>query len=70
MFFMKGLVMFEKEMKVFCETKQLNVKTPERNLPLVWDKIYIIFPLSARIFSVLIFLSLTFLLYFVIQYIF
>ena len=38
-FFNEGLVMFEKEMKVFCKTKQLNVKTPERNLKLVWDKI-------------------------------
>ena len=38
-FFNEGLVMFEKEMKVFYKTKQLNVKTPERNLQLVWDKI-------------------------------
>ena len=36
---MKGLVMFDKEMKVFYKTKQLNVKTPERKLQLVWDKI-------------------------------
>ena len=32
-FFNEGLVMFDKEMK------QLNVKTPERILQLVWDKI-------------------------------
>ena len=37
-FFNKGLVMFDKEMKVFYKTKQLNVKTPERKLQLVWDK--------------------------------
>ena len=30
MFFNEGLVMFDKEMKVFYKTKQLNVKTPER----------------------------------------
>ena len=29
-FFNEGLVMFDKEMKVFYKTKQLNVKTPER----------------------------------------
>ena len=38
-FFNEGLVMFDKEMKVFYKTKQLNVKTPERKLQLVWDKI-------------------------------
>ena len=38
-FFNEGLVMFDKEMKGFCKTKQLNVKTPERKLQLVWDKI-------------------------------
>ena len=38
-FFNEGLVMFDKEMKVFYKTKQLNVKTPERNFQLVWDKI-------------------------------
>ena len=31
-FFNESLVMFEKEMKVFYKTKQMNVKTPERNL--------------------------------------
>ena len=35
-FFNEGLVMFD---KVFYKTKQLNVKTAERNLQLVWDKI-------------------------------
>ena len=38
-FFSEGLVMFKKEMKVFYKTKQLNLKTPERKLQLVWDKI-------------------------------
>ena len=38
-FFNEGLVMFDKEMKVFYKTKQLKVKTPERKLQLVWDKI-------------------------------
>ena len=38
-FFNEGLVMFEKEMKVFYKSKQLSVKTPEPNLQLVWDKI-------------------------------
>ena len=38
-FFNEGLVMFSKEVKVFYKTKQLNVKTPERKLQLVWDKI-------------------------------
>ena len=38
-FFNEGFVMFEKEMKVLYKTKQLNVKAPERNLQLVWDKI-------------------------------
>ena len=38
-FFNEGLVMFQKEMKVFNNTKQLNVKTQERNLQLVWGKI-------------------------------
>ena len=32
MFFNIGLVMFNKEVKVFYKTKQLNVKTPERKL--------------------------------------
>ena len=36
-FFNEGLLMFE--MKVFYKTKQLNVKTPECKLQLVWDKI-------------------------------
>ena len=36
---MKGLVMFDKEMEVFYKKKRLNVKTPERKLKLVWDKI-------------------------------
>ena len=37
---MKYLIMFDKEMEVFFyKTKQLNVKTPERKLQLVWDKI-------------------------------
>ena len=31
-FFNEGLVMFEKEMKVYYKTKQLNVKASERNL--------------------------------------
>ena len=31
--------MFDKEMKVFYKKKQLNVKTPELKLQLVWDKI-------------------------------
>ena len=35
MFFNEGLVMFDKEMKVFYKMKQLNVKTPERKLQLV-----------------------------------
>ena len=39
MFFNEGLVMFDKEMKIFYKIKQLNVKTPERKLQLVWDKI-------------------------------
>ena len=34
MFFIEGLVMFDKE-----KTKQLKVKTPERKLQSVWDKI-------------------------------
>ena len=34
-FFKKGLVMFDEGMEVFYKTKQLNVKTPERNLQLV-----------------------------------
>ena len=38
-FFNEGLVMFDKEMKGFYKTKQLNVKTPERKLQLFWDKI-------------------------------
>ena len=38
-FFNEGLVMFEKEMKVFYKTKQLKVKTLELNLQLVCDKI-------------------------------
>ena len=39
-FFNKGLVMFDKETKVFYKTKQLKVKIPERKLQLVWDKIF------------------------------
>ena len=39
MFFNEGLVMFDKEMKVFYKTKQLKVKTPERKLQLIRDKI-------------------------------
>ena len=35
----EGLVMFDKEIKVFYKTKQLKVKTQERKLQLVWDKI-------------------------------
>ena len=31
-FFNEGLVMLNKEVKVFYKTKQLNVKTPERKL--------------------------------------
>ena len=31
--------MFDKEMKGFYNTEQLNLKTPERNVQLVWDKI-------------------------------
>ena len=38
-FFNEGLVMFDKQMKVFYKTKQLNLKTQERKLHLVWDKI-------------------------------
>ena len=38
-FFNEGLVMFDEEMKVFYKKKQLNVKTPERKLQLVCDKI-------------------------------
>ena len=38
-FFNEGLVMFDKEMKVFYKTKQLKVKIPESKLQLVWDKI-------------------------------
>ena len=38
-FFNEGLIMFDKEMKAFYKMKQLNVKTPERKLQLVWDKI-------------------------------
>ena len=37
--FNEGLVMFNKEVKVFYKTKQLNTKTSERKLQLVWDKI-------------------------------
>ena len=36
-FFTEGLVIFDKRMKVFYKTKQLNVKTPEHKLQLVWD---------------------------------
>ena len=39
MFFNEALVMFNKEMKGFYKTKQLNVKIPERKLQLVWYKI-------------------------------
>ena len=39
-FLNEGLVLLlDKEMKVFYQTKQLKVKTPERKLQLVWDKI-------------------------------
>ena len=38
-FFNEGSVMFDKEMKGFYKTKQLNRKTPECKLQLVWDKI-------------------------------
>ena len=38
-FFNEGLVMFDQEMKVFYKTKQLRVKTSERKLHLVSDKI-------------------------------
>ena len=38
-FFNEGSVMFDKEMKGFYKTKQLNGKTPECKLQLVWDKI-------------------------------
>ena len=40
-FLNQGLVMFDKdkEMEVFYQTKQLKVKTAERKLQLVWDKI-------------------------------
>ena len=38
-FFNEGLVMFDKEMKGFYKTKQLNVKATERKLQLFWDKI-------------------------------
>ena len=37
--FNEGLAMFDKEMKGFYKTKQLNVKTLECKLQLVWDKI-------------------------------
>ena len=42
MFFNEGLVMFDKdkEIEVFYQTKQLKVKTPRRQLQLVWDKIW------------------------------
>ena len=36
-FLNEGLVMSDKEMKVFYKTKQLTVKTPERKLHLIWD---------------------------------
>ena len=36
-FFNEGLVLLDKEMKVFYQTKQLKVKTPESKLQLVWD---------------------------------
>ena len=39
MFFYEVLVMFDKEMKGFYKMKQLNVKTPERKLQVVWNKI-------------------------------
>ena len=38
-FFNEGLVMFEKEIKVSCKTKQLNLETPKHNLKLLWDEI-------------------------------
>ena len=37
--FNEGLVMFDKEMKIFYKTEQPNVKTPEHNIQVVWDKI-------------------------------
>ena len=42
MFFNEGLVMFDKdkEIEVFYQTKHLKVKTPRRQLQLVWDKIW------------------------------
>ena len=36
-FFNESLVLFDKEMKLFYKTKQLNVKTLEPKLQLVWD---------------------------------
>ena len=41
MFFNKGLVMFDKEMKFFYKAKQIKVKTPELKLQLVCDKIWV-----------------------------
>ena len=38
-FFNEGLVMLDEEIKAFYKMKQLNIKTPERKLQLVWDKI-------------------------------
>ena len=38
-FFNEGLELLDKEMKVFYQTKQLKLKTPERKLHLVWNKI-------------------------------
>ena len=36
-FFNESLVLFHKEMKLFYKNKQLNVKTLEPKLQLVWD---------------------------------
>ena len=36
--FNESLVMFDKEMKFFYQTKQLKVKTPQTKLQFVWDK--------------------------------
>ena len=38
-FFNESLVMYDKEINFFYKTKQLKVKTPERKLQLVWEKI-------------------------------
>ena len=38
-FFNKNLVIFDKEIEVFCKMKQLKVETPERKLQLFRGKI-------------------------------